>query len=164
MFKKILVIFNGLLLAVSCFGQNSLAPVVVAAGGGFFTNGGYTLSYTFGELSVKTFSVGSNILTEGFQQSFPIIKDSLPPYDDIRYFPNPVKGTLTVQFLQKEQSSFTVGIYNILGKLIEYREVHNISGTHNENFNVAHYGSGIYLIKIQSDDGKPQRIIKIEKI
>lgn len=165
MFKKILVIFNGLLLAVSCFGQNSLSPVVIATGGGFFTNGGYTLSYTYGELPVKTFSVSSHILTEGFQQSYPVIKDTLrPPYNDIRYFPNPVKETLTLQLIQQEQCSFTVYIYNILGKLVEYRVVRNISGTHDEIFNVAHYGSGIYILKIQADDGRPQRMIKIEKI
>ena len=163
MFKRLLVIFNGLLLALLCFEQKAESQVVSATGGGFFSNNGYTLSYTYGELSVKTFSKNNNILTEGFQQgkyhpSGPVL------FNEVQYFPNPVDETLTLRFYIKEEQSFTIQIYNILGKLIEFREIQNVSGVHDEPFTFGQYGKGLYLIKLQSGDGKLQRTFKIEKI
>ena len=45
------------------------AQEVVSAGGGDFTNSSLSVSWTIGEPITETYSVGSNILTQGFHQS-----------------------------------------------------------------------------------------------
>ena len=49
----------------------SVSPEVVASAGNYFEGTGVSLSWTLGELATETFSNGSIILTQGFQQ--PII-------------------------------------------------------------------------------------------
>jgi len=45
-----------------------LTPKVVASGGDFASNGGYSISSTVGEPVVQTFSSSGFYLTQGFQQ------------------------------------------------------------------------------------------------
>lgn len=48
----------------------SLARKVIASAGGFQSNAAGSLSYTIGESVTQTVTSGSNMLTQGFQQSF----------------------------------------------------------------------------------------------
>lgn len=58
-----------LAMAIYCCGQSqSLSPTVIASSGGYFTGTGASLSWTLGEIATETFSNGSYILTQGFQQ------------------------------------------------------------------------------------------------
>jgi hypothetical protein len=51
-----------------CVQSQSLSPTVIASSGGYFTGTGASLSWTLGEIVTETFSNGSYILTQGFQQ------------------------------------------------------------------------------------------------
>ncbi|MBN2174518.1 MAG: hypothetical protein JW731_10310, partial [Bacteroidales bacterium] len=48
----------------------SVSPEVIASAGDYFENSTGSLSWTLGEVMNETFSNGSNILTQGFQQPF----------------------------------------------------------------------------------------------
>lgn len=163
MFKKLLLIFNGLFLAVIGFGQYSQSPVVVATGGGFTFSEGYSLSYTYGELSVRTLTKTSNILTQGFQQGkyHPGGNGSI---NDFKYGPNPVDEKLKLQFYFSDTQSFIIQIYNMLGQASGYIVQKDVGNGNQVDINFSNLGKGLYLVKVQSADGKFQRIIKIEKI
>jgi hypothetical protein len=162
-FKRLLLIFNGLILGYYCFGQNKTSPVVLASGGGFFSANGYSLSYTYGELSVKTLSKNNYILTEGFQQGkFQAGLSS--PINDIKYGPNPVDQTLKIYFYFQENQSFSIQVFSLLGQLSGTFIQKDIVNGMFVNIEFGGLGKGLYLVKIQSLDGKFMRILKIEKI
>jgi len=67
--KKILLTTICLVFASFSFSQQ-LSRYVVSSGGNYSTNGGYSNSSTIGESMVTTLTSVSNVLTQGFQQSF----------------------------------------------------------------------------------------------
>ena len=77
--KKILLSITLVAFANFSFSQQ-LSRYVVASGGNYSTNGGYSNSSTIGESMVTTLTSVSNVLTQGFQQSFS----------------NPVEPTITI--------------------------------------------------------------------
>ena len=163
MFKRFLVFFNGLLLVISCLGQQIGSPSVVATGGGYFSTEGYSLSYTYGELAVQTFSKSSNILTEGFQQGKYHLNGP-GAINEIQYFPNPVDEKLTLRFYVTDGQSFTIHIFSSLGKITGYLARDNVINGEKMDLDFSGYAKGLYLVKLQSKDGKIQRTFKIEKI
>ena len=67
--KKILLTTICIAFATFSFSQQ-LSRYVVSSGGNYSSNSGYTISSTIGEPMVTTLTSGSNVLTQGFQQSF----------------------------------------------------------------------------------------------
>jgi len=69
--KKILLTTICLAFATFSFSQ-VISRDVVSSGGNYSSNSGYTLSSTIGETMITTLATGSNVLTQGFQQSFSV--------------------------------------------------------------------------------------------
>jgi len=69
--KKLLLTTICLAFATFSFSQQ-LSRYVVSSGGNYSTNGGYSNSSTIGETMVTTLTSASNVLTQGFQQSFSV--------------------------------------------------------------------------------------------
>lgn len=167
MFNKFLLLLNGLLLSSFCLGQR-LAPSVIATGGGFFSSGAYSLSYTYGELSVRTLTKSTNILTEGFQQGklHVIIPNG---FKDILYGPNPLRdrtneSLLHLKFYLDDGQSFLVEVFSLTGKAVGLFEYNNVTYGDDHAIEFSRFAKGLYLVKIQSKDGKIQRTFKIVKI
>ena len=134
----------------------------MASGGGSFSANGYSLSYTLGELSIKTLTKSSNVLTEGFQQGKPH-KETFP-YKEILYFPNPVVKDLTLVFFVDDGQSITVQVFSITGQMVGISFYDNIINGESQNIDFTRLAKGLYLVKVQSLDGKIQRTFKIERI
>ncbi|HEY4787811.1 MAG TPA: T9SS type A sorting domain-containing protein [Bacteroidales bacterium] len=165
MLKKILLLLcNGFLLTTACFEQSPVSsPVLLASGGEFFKIAdSYSLSYSIGEMAVKTLSKGNHILTEGFQQGKPHFP--VPVIKDILCMPNPVEEKLTIAFYVDNGLSFVIKIYNILGKAIDSYEYDNVLSGDMKYLNFSKYAKGFYLIQVISKNGNVQRTFKIEKI
>ena len=88
--------------------SQQLSRYVVSSGGNYSTNGGYSNSSTIGESMVTTLTSVSNVLTQGFQQSFSA------PVDPAITITNPMDGSIhycldnpTIGFVV---SDFTVGL------------------------------------------------------
>ncbi len=164
MFKKLLLLFNGFLLITLCFCQTPISsPILIASGGEFFKiNNSYSLSYTIGEVSIKTLSKGNYILTEGFQQGNPHYP--APVIKDIFCMPNPVDDYLTILFNVDDGLSFTVQVFSVIGKAVDVYEYSNVLTGDRHELDFKKYAKGLYLVKVQSRDGKIQRTFKIEKI
>ncbi|MCD4746833.1 MAG: hypothetical protein K8R58_11100 [Bacteroidales bacterium] len=65
--KKISTLLLGLAISFAVTAQ-SVSPEVVASAGDYFEGTNASLSWTLGEIATETYSNGSNILTQGFQQ------------------------------------------------------------------------------------------------
>ena len=85
--KKILLTTICLAFATFSFSQQ-LSRYVVSSGGNYSSNSGYTISSTIGEPMVTTLTSGSNVLTQGFQQSFSA------PIDPTITIINPLDGDI----------------------------------------------------------------------
>ena len=71
--KKILLTTICLAFATFSFSQqNTISRYVVASAGNYSNAGGYSNSSTIGEAVVTTLTSASNVLTQGFQQSFSV--------------------------------------------------------------------------------------------
>ena len=75
--KKILLTITAVAFATFSFSQQ-LSRYVVSSGGNYSSNSGYTISSTIGEPMVATLTSSSNVLTQGFQQSFPPLTCDVP--------------------------------------------------------------------------------------
>src|ERR1017187_110562 len=90
----------------------SVSPFVIASSGGYFSNATFSVSSTFGEMTmVETFSDGNNFLTQGFQQPFNNttgISSIIPESDSYSIFPNPSNGNfmLTYHYASSGSASF----------------------------------------------------------
>src|ERR1041385_872456 len=110
--KKNILTFSVLSFSFFSFAQSS-SPDVIASGGGFATGAGFTNSFTIGQGSLpETFSAGTFIITQGFQQPADV-STSLAPASDLFAFgeyPNPTSGELFLQYDLQNSSEVTIEI------------------------------------------------------
>lgn len=111
-----------LLLTAGMATAQSLSPTVVSTSGGFASSANGTLSYTTGEMTmVKTFSGGSNILTQGFQQSDSAVAigfiDPAKGLDGaVALYPNPASTQVWIAFEFASAGDVEVKLYDLLGQ------------------------------------------------
>jgi len=103
-----------------------------------------TAQYGYG---IPNFQVALNNYTASLEDSI---------LTNIKIIPNPVKNSFNIQYLENSSSTFSLEIYNVLGKKVFERQV--ISS---ENIDITTFKKGIYFLKIFSDLGS--RTIKILK-
>lgn len=165
MFKETLLLIIISAFAASVFAQR-LTPIVVASGGNSATKSSYSLAYTFGETSINTLKSQSNILTEGFHQTYP--KVIISGHNDVSALPNPVTSKnynkLYLTFYIDDVNSYTVTIYNISGRNVGIFNYDNLLSGAYKDIDFSSFALGMYLVKVQSKNGKIQRTFKIEKI
>ncbi len=161
-FTLILAIF---LVPVVMHAQSDrLSPTVVASSGGYATGGGYTMSYTVGEMTmVKTFSAGGKILTQGFQQSYKdtvtgLIDIAQDEYGSFVIYPNPAVDNFYYGFQLPQQGKVDVLLYDELGqKVADLYHANYDNGKTIEAANVSNFAAGTYflsMIFVSSGDGK----------
>lgn len=97
-----------------------MARQVIATSGGSGIVGGIHFDYTIGEPSITTFSAGSRLLTQGFQQPevLPPLLPGRNPVLDFSLFPNPALTTFKIQFNLLTHASVSFMILNTSGQVI----------------------------------------------
>lgn len=122
MYMKIKSTVVCLLLGTGMAAAQSLTPTVVASSGGFATAAGGSLSYTTGEMTmVKTFTNGSNTLTQGFQQSdsavaIGIVDPAKGADGAVALYPNPASTQVWVAFEFAAAGEVEVKLLDLLGQ------------------------------------------------
>ncbi len=115
------IIITGILLLFSALlDAQTLSPTAISSGGiAYKASTGEGLSYTIGDLIVATSKNGSKVLTQGFQQPYPLIL-SLPDKENevhINVFPNPTSDLLYIRINDKKiESEYFIEVYDIIGK------------------------------------------------
>lgn len=163
MFRLTILIFFIVATFITPYAQQQLSPNVISSGGGFIHGDSYSLSYTFGEAAVKTYTSNSFILTEGFQQGHFSALNPRPPADT-KVFPNPVVNNLFINIVSNESKNYLVTIYSISGKAIVIVEYSGSASGYFKTIDVSNFVKGLYFVKIEAMDGSLQRTFKIEKL
>jgi len=80
---------------------------------------------------------------------------------DFKIYPNPNKGSFTVQFDSKSGNEIKVGVNDISGRQIFNRSYQN-TGLFSENLKLDNLQSGIYLVTVQDGDRREVKKIVVE--
>jgi hypothetical protein len=132
----------------------TVAPNVLAATGGYSTLPSGSISYTVGEMTmVQTFTAGSNVLTQGFQQptdfNVGILDLSQDEFGSFVIYPNPAVDAAWFAFQFPEQGEINVVLYNSLGqKLANIFHTGYSAGKEVEQLNASALASGMYYLTL----------------
>ncbi len=148
-------LFLPLILLISATALN--AQEIITSGGDFFKNSSISISWTLGETITETISDGTNILTQGFQQSklsateiFTVNSDSYL----ITVFPNPAENIINIKINTPENLQYQ--FLDINGKILKEATITNV----NTEIKVNNLPVSLYFLKIYNNN----RIIKTYKI
>ncbi|MEP1487729.1 MAG: spondin domain-containing protein [Algibacter sp.] len=84
--------------------------------------------------------------------------NDLSTIEDIKIFPNPSKGNLSISNIQNIDLK-TIEIYNLIGKLV--KQIPTSKNSANINLNISDINNGIYLLKLSTVSGlsKTKKIV-----
>ena len=139
--KKINLIFS--LICVFYFNIN--AQEVISASGDYFENANVSISWTLGETMTETLTDGTNILTQGFQQSR-LSASSVFELEDmgitVKISPNPTQDFINLYIDNIEGINYQ--LYDFNGKIIKQAEVNSC----NTRIFFSEFSSAAYFLKI----------------
>ena len=131
----------------------NLEPYVLASAGLVGQGGGYSLSWTVGEMAqVETFSAGSRILTQGFQQPWenPTGIEESSWVTNFQLFPVPAATQVEVVFEFLQAGQVEMELFDAAGKSVLVSPiVQYLSGTKREIIDLSRLSSGIYFLRIK---------------
>lgn len=146
--------------------QVTLAPSVIASGGGYAESGNISISWTLGEVAVSTLTGGSMMLTQGFQQPFDIgvgIGEK-EVFCNISVYPNPVKDELRIRFDMVKPGDFLMEVQDVTGRLVGQLQHKQVSPGDIILLNTSSYTNGVYFLKVFSKDNQLVRVISLRKL
>jgi hypothetical protein len=167
--KNRLLILTAMFAAL-CFTvqAQTLSPTVISSSGGFFTSGSAMLSTTVAEMTmVETFSAGSNILTQGFQQPEVVtvgIEETPVVSGDISIYPNPTSGSFVLSFNSNGNSESNIMLYNLAGQMVMQKQVSPISGLNTVNFDISSLAQGMYILELSASNATGEKKSSYHKI
>ena len=165
MIKPLLAIC--LCLSVMSIRAQTLSPQVISATGAYSAVGSYSISYTVGELAaVQTFTAGSTILTQGFQQPNDIVNGLLDigaVNGSFILYPIPATDELWFGYQFDERGRIEVELYDMTGRRLDfsYSESYD-TGKVVHHFDCSMYASGNYVLsaKFTTGNGSTKTISK----
>jgi hypothetical protein len=152
---------NGSILLLLLFGSlvgktQFISPATFNVAGSSFKNSLFQFEFSFGEMTViETFTGnGSSIITSGVLQPATNVVDlsSFLPYftkDEVKIYPNPTKGLFNVGILVNMPGQATLTLTTINGQLLANRTFYYNGLSRNEQFSLASYPAGEYLISLE---------------
>jgi hypothetical protein len=94
-----------------------------------------------------------------FSEGFDVTVDNFTNLDEIgeeeifTIFPNPNKGSFTLELKGKDYGSIEVSIYDISGTLISRQESISGENGYTGNYNLSAYPQGMYFVKVSCNSG-----------
>lgn len=149
--------------------QNILiSPQVIASQGQHFQNAQFELSYTIGELAaVSTLASGNSIFTQGFHQPDKFVvafTDNVMASWSAGLYPNPADEQVTLSVRAVNEDQLVAELLDASGRLIrEPRVLQLLPGQQQYDFPVGDLATGIYLLRLRTQDGQHQRTYRFNK-
>ena len=164
--KKIILASATLLLGIFAHAQSS-SPDVLASGGGFASGPGFTNSFTLGQGSIpETYTQGTFILTQGFQQPADLGTGMAPVNNapaSIGTFPNPSNGRFFLEYTLDENAIVTIEAFDVLGQRIYAETTSRSGGKQMHEMNLSDRANGVYFVNctIKTSSGSTTRTSKV---
>lgn len=125
------------------------AQQIIASNGDSKSVAGIEVSWTIGEVVIETVTGNSVILTQGFHQTKLLataVNDPLFPDLEIKVFPNPTPGILTLKFSKYVEGS-RYFLYELSGKILENKLILS----EETEINMKPYANGQYILKLTNE-------------
>jgi hypothetical protein len=163
--KKIMFFAASLFFCIFAKAQVS-SPDVLASGGGFASGPGFTNSFTVGQGSLpETFSTGTFVLTQGFQQPADIGTGLAPVNENSGFetYPNPNNGQFFLAYTLSENSDVLIEAFDVLGQTVFSETTAHTNGKQTSSVNLTSQPNGIYFVRctIKGSSGTTTRTSKI---
>lgn len=133
---------------------------LVSTTGGLYSDDQLTVSWTIGEPVIETFTGGSYVLTQGFQQPGLVlvgVEDFDDQFVNIKVYPNPTSDYVRLD-LNVDIENLSYRILNASGKVLENKNIKDPS----TRISFDNVESGLYLIHLM-DGNKTMKIFRIVK-
>jgi hypothetical protein len=155
--KQIPSLITVIFCAVTLQAQQ-IRPQAVTTSGATLKNGNSEVTFTVGEITVKTitdgnFSIGQGIISGS--SAVNITTKTIDPISaglDIRFFPNPVQTLLIAEVQDTKNRFLEWTIYDISGKVIS-SDIY-AAQTNRVNFNTANWQVGTYIMTVSERGGQ----------
>lgn len=130
-------IFVGVLLSVSSYGQELN---VIASSSDYAEGGGYSLSWTMGEVIIPTLNFPDNDVTQGFHQPnvHVLSVNEFTSDMEISVYPNPTSDLLNISSSKES----LVELRDAQGKLVETYKVNTLTSS----IDVSMFERGTYML------------------
>lgn len=154
--KKPIIVFLFLLFVQIAFTQE-----VVSSAGATQEASGYEVSWTLGEPVIETFSLASNILTQGFHQTKLVITAIGEPEimaSELKVYPNPTSDFFIIHF-SSDLKDKHYSLFDMTGKMLELNSILETD----TKINVSNLASGTYLLHIGANKTNLIQSFKIVK-
>lgn len=146
------------------FGSHSFSQEVVASDGNYFFGAQGSLSWTLGEAITETFSNGSGILTQGFQQTQNYLGLNSPPASAQMYvFPNPFIDQLQLE-IEGATQFIHVQLVDLRGRLVFESNHSPANGASIFQLQLSSLLPGSYHLRVAVDDEAHPFIHSLVKI
>lgn len=153
-----------LLSATQAYAQG--LRVIAAAGNTSSGAGGLSLSYTVGETAIAQRVGPSLTMREGFWQpglTPPVaVVDIAGVFGIIRVFPNPTSGQFTLDLGEGFPFGLRCTLFNALGVVVESKDAERGQSTVILGDPV--FENGLYLLQLQTEEGKTVHTLRVLKI
>lgn len=83
-------------------------------------------------------------------------------FNEFQLFPNPAINTINISFRSADAKDLSVEIISTSGKIMFSEQMDSFSGTYNEKVNVSEFAKGIYLMRLNSNQGTAYKKIVIK--
>lgn len=139
------------------FGQD-ISPSTVVTSGYIGSAASAKVSFTVGEISIKSVSNGNINIEQGFTSSAvqsTTVTAIQEPYRElllVKLYPNPASDLLFVDIENSKDSNIQISIYDISGKLIS-KETYVALNNH-IGINTQHWQTGSYLLQLSNSNGR----------
>lgn len=143
-----------------------LSHQVLVPVAGIISTGDVNYTQTVGETAVEIIGSSDFVFTQGFQQpGIKFSKEIVPTGNGVKVYPNPVTDYLYVELFGSGARSFRIDIINLTGSVIQNEKlVFNDQFWHQEPISFEQFSTGLYFVRIISEDGIINRTYKIEKM
>jgi hypothetical protein len=166
MLRSIPILALCLIVASNIYGQQ-ITPQVVTAVGATLNQGDNQLTFTIGEIAVKSISDNNNSIGQGFINSAATttilsIQSNPAAFTSINAYPNPFNTFITLDIVKCKSPLIHVLIYNSSGALVSTDKYLTNSNT-TFNISTVSWVPDTYVLKIQDEFGNIICIYKIIK-
>ena len=168
--KKLVFIFC--LFLLTDLSAQSVDRQLIGSAGGSFSTANINLSFSVGEAVIGTFTEGSIIISQGFQQAEAgasgggVGTVELLLNNDFSAYPNPVKNNLFLDFTSiGSDLDLNIMVYDLNGNLVfeQSAQVYkDVGGT--VKLNMDRLSAGAYIVRLKDKSGSESRfsVVKVE--
>lgn len=158
-------------LFIFCNAQaQQIEKQVISSTGNDVSTGFYKISQTVGESVIETFTSGSFILGQGFQQvteggDTAISIKEIDLIVDYKLYPNPTKDVVNLELvLNNSNSDVFISLYDIQGRIIISKTLKLENNDKQQiQFSLMNESNGIYFLKMSNTEGTLAKTLEIQK-